>query len=137
MKRSVGFVITPGEIAARVQALDASIQALAGDVARSTASRVNAPWRREWNAFLRRWAIERDSYATWDARLFATRVMPRLEAFEANYRWWARDFEERSSAAPTVPKARPSEGLADALVPTEAWWIGAGAVALWLVLRRR
>lgn len=130
----VGFIVTPSEIANRIAALDKSIQALAADVkVTPTRGALDGGWKIEWDSFLRRWAVERDSYATWDARLFATRVMPRLQAFEDSYRFWAKDYQRKAGVAPTVPTARPSEDLTAALVPTEAWWLLAGLGALWLL----
>jgi hypothetical protein len=73
--------------------------------------------------------VERDSYATWDSRLFATRVMPRLDDFEASYRRWAREFEQRSGAPPTVPLARRSESLFDG--SETLWWAVGAAVLLY------
>jgi hypothetical protein len=128
-RAQVGFVVTPGEIQNRIAAIDAAIQALNSDVWASKAPRVNALWRQEWNAFVRRWGVERDSYATWDSRLFATRVMPRLDDFEASYRRWAREFEQRSGAPPTVPLARRSESLFDG--SETLWWAVGAAVLLY------
>jgi hypothetical protein len=134
MGQVVGFIVTPEEIANRIAALDASIQGLAQDVAATPSSgKLGTSWRAEFDAFLRRWAIERDSYATWSARLFATRVLPRLADFEQSYRYWARDFQKKSGTAPTVPLARPSEGAAASLVPTEVWWILGIGVGIWVL----
>lgn len=130
----VGFIVTPEEIANRIAALDASIQGLAADVeATPVGGKLGTDWRAEFNAFLRRWAVERDSYATWSARLFATRVMPRLADFEQSYRYWARDFEKKSGTAPSVPLARPSEGAAASLVPSQVWWIVGAVVAYYVI----
>lgn len=135
-RQEVGFVITPGEIANRIDGLDKAIQGLAGDVRdQPSEGKLGAAWRAEWEAFRRRWAIERDSYATWDARLFATRVMPRIEAYEGNYQWWARDFAKKSGVTPSVALARPSEGAAAALVPSEVWWLLGGGLGLWILLK--
>jgi hypothetical protein len=129
----VGFIVTPGEIENRIAALDKSVQALKVDVDRTPPTSLDAGWRFEWEAFLRRWAVERDSYATWDSRLFATRVIPRLEEFQAGYNFWARDFARKSGRVVTVPVARPSEGMADAVIPSQVWWILAGAAALYVL----
>jgi hypothetical protein len=131
----VGFIVTPGEIENRVKAIDASIQALVRDVAKRAINLApGVAWRAEFNAFARRWALERDSYATWDSRLFATRVMPRLDAFVDSYKFWARDFETKSASKVSVPLARESEGLADSLVPTQMWWIVAGCAVVYVAL---
>lgn len=132
----VGFIVTPGEIENRIAALDKSVQALNRSIVASKAPRLNSKWRAEWDAYLRRWAVERDSYASWDSRLFATRVIPRLEAFEKNYRWWARDYQKRSGDAPAVPAARPSEGLPE-LVPTGGWILAGVAVAVYFWAKGR
>lgn len=129
----VGFVVTPDAIKSKVNALDTAIATLDGDILASTAKRLDASWRSEWSAFLRRWAIERDSYASWSARLFATYALPRIEAFEGNYRWWARSYEERSGKrAPVAPRAE-QETIAQALVPEWVWWIGAAVGVAWVV----
>lgn len=129
----VGFVVTPDAIKDRVNALDNAIALLDGDIGASTAKRLDTTWRQEWSAFVRRWAVERDSYASWSSRLFATYAMPRIEAFEANYRWWARSYQERSGArAPIAPRAA-QETLSAALVPEWLWWLGAGLGVAWIV----
>lgn len=113
----VGFVVTPQAIADRIDALDNQIAVLDGDIRASTAKAVNAAWRQEWDAFVRRWGVERDSYKDYSSRLFATYVMPRLDAFEKSYQWWARDFEKRSGTAPRVAPKREAQGLFASLVP--------------------
>lgn len=132
----LGFVITPEEIANRIAAVDRGVQALDASIRGSAAPRINAAWRAEWSAFLRRWAVERDSYASWSARLFATRVIPRLEQYQASYNWWARDFQKRAGVAPNVPSAAPVTDLAASLVPVEVWWIAGAAALAWVVSKR-
>lgn len=137
-KRSVqiGFVVTPDAIKDRVNALDNAIATLDGSIRASTAKRLDAAWRGEWDAFRRRWAVERDSYASWSARLFATYAMPRIEAFESNYRWWARSYQERTGAsAPIAPRAA-QETMSAALVPEWVWWLGAGLGVAWIVTQQ-
>lgn len=132
-KVQVGFVVTPDAIKDRVNALDNAIATLDGDINASRAPRLDAPWRAEWSAFVRRWAVERDSYASWSSRLFATYAMPRIEAFESNYRWWARSYQERSGKrAPVAPRAA-QETISQALVPEWVWWIGAAVGVAWVV----
>lgn len=133
---TVGFVITPGEIAGKIAALDKNVQALNAQIKRTAHKRIDAGWRIEWDSFLRRWAVERDSYAEWSARLFATRVMPRLEAYEQSYAWWAKDFARRTGASVDVPAARPSESMSASVVPTELWWILGGMGALWVLSKQ-
>jgi hypothetical protein len=132
----VGFIITPGEIANRIAALDNAIALLDGDVRASTAPRLNTAWRTEWDAFRRRWQVERDSYATWDSRLFATRVMPRVEDFENAYRRWAREYQDRAKVAPRVPGPAPVSDFG-AVIPAELWWILAGAAALYILVNSK
>ncbi len=132
----VGFVVTPSEIQNRINAIDRAVQLLNQDVA-AAAARLNQEWVREWAAYTRRWAIERDSYATWDARLFATRIMPRLEAFEESYRQWARQYQAKTKLRPQVADAAPQSSMSDAIVPTPLWYIAAGAVALVVLLKTR
>jgi hypothetical protein len=136
MTTEIGFVVTPGEIADRIAAVDKSIQALAADIVRTVNPKLNPQWRAEWSAFMRRWAVERDSYASWSARLFATRVIPRVEQYQASYNWWARDFQRRTSVAPTVPAPAEVTDFSASMIPTEAWWILAGAAALWVLSKR-
>lgn len=132
----VGLMTTPGEIANRIAALDNAIALLDGDIRASTAPRLNQAWRTEWDAFRRRWQIERDSYASFDARMFAWRVMPRIEDFENAYRRWAREYQERTKLAPRVPGPAPVTPFG-AAVPAELWWILAGAVALYIVMNSK
>lgn len=143
MKRSkrsggqvVGLMVTPGEIANRIKALDDAIALLDGDIRASIAPRLNAPWRAEWDAFRRRWAVERDSYASFDARMFAWRVVPRVEDFENAYRRWAREYQDRTKLAPRVADPAPVTDFGTA-VPAELWWILAGAVALYIVMNSK
>lgn len=128
MLQIVGFVVTPDEIANRVASLDAAIKALASSVSADSKIPSGSKWRQEFDAFLRRWAVERDAWATWSSRLFATRVLPRLDAFESSYRWWAADFERRTGKAPLVPGARRSEGLFE--LPRVPGWVWVSAVVV-------
>lgn len=140
MKRrrtNVGFVITPGEIASRIEALDNAIAVLDGDIRASSARALNKAWRTEWDAFVRRWALERDAYAAWSARLFATRVMPRLEQFQSAYKWWARDYQKRTNTRPDTAAPAQSENMTDALVPDQAWWIAAALGLYWVWSQQR
>jgi hypothetical protein len=130
----VGFIVTPGEIQNRIAALDTAIVALDRSISANKSPRLNAPWRAEWHAFLSRWGVERDSYATWDSRLFATRVMPRLQAFEESYRWWFRDYERRVGTAAALPNAAPSSGLMPST--NTLLWAGAAVLALFLLTQR-
>lgn len=121
----IGFVVTPEELANRVTALDNAVRALDRQVDASKAPRLNVPWRSEWDAFQRRWAVARDSFASWGSRLFATRVQPILEEFERSYRWWARDFQRRTGVSAEGAKPVEQTGL----VPSWAYLLAAAAIA--------
>lgn len=136
MTTEVGFVITPSEIADRVAAINRSIAALDGDITRSGAPRLDPQWRAEWSAFVRRWAVERDSRASWTSRLFAWEALPRLDAYQATYNWWARSFQERAGVVPTVPAPADVETMTMSIVPTPVWWLAGGALAWWMLTRR-
>jgi hypothetical protein len=115
---TVGFVVTPDEIKDRVASLDASIAVLDG----------------EWDAFVRRWTLERDSYASWGSRLFATRVMPRLDSYSAHYLDWARQYARKTGQRPPTASAKTPETLFEGVVPTQLWWAAGIALGLYLVL---
>lgn len=132
----LGFVITPSEIADRVAAINRSVAALDSDVSKSGAPRLDARWRAEWSAFVRRWVVERDSRASWTSRLFATEALPKLDAYQASYNWWARSFQERAGTPPTVPAPAEVESMTASIIPTPVWWI-AGAYVAWVVLTRK
>lgn len=135
-RSEVGFVVTPGEIWDRVESLDNAVTKLDADVKASTEPKLNAAWRTEWDAFVRRWALERDSYKSWSSRLFATRAMPRIDSFVDSYKLWARQFEQRTGSPPRVAVIPKPEGIADSLIPNEVWYLAAAAVVL-LVLTRK
>jgi hypothetical protein len=138
---SVGFVVTPDEIKDRVASLDASIAVLDGDIRATTGPSIGPRWRAEWDAFVRRWTLERDSYASWGSRMFATRVMPRLEQYSAHYLDWARQYAKKTGKRPPTPPAKEPEGMLTAVVPTAVWWalgIGLGVYfALPRIMARR
>lgn len=129
----VGFVITPDAIKDKVNALDAAIAVLDGDIRANRSSKLTAPWRGEWDAFVRRWSVERDTYASWSSRMFATYAMPRIDAFEANYRYWARQYQSKTGSAPPVATPAKQENLSAALVPDAVWWIVAGVAVLYVL----
>jgi len=131
MGKVVGFVVSPSEIEGRIEALDAAIVSLDADVVASRAPRLNDKWRTAWGEFRRRWQLERDTWADWDSRLFATRVMPRLSDFQAAYLRWARQYQERTGKTATIPA--PLEG-APSPVDSLVTWIGIGIV-LYFVLK--
>ena len=133
---TVGFIITPDAIKDRINALDNAIAKLDGDIRASKAPRLNTSWRTEWDAFVRRWTVERDSFASWSSRLFATYAMPRIEAFETNYRFWARQYEERTGKAPAVAPRAEQETLLQATVPTAVWWLLATGLGVWILSRQ-
>jgi hypothetical protein len=134
--QELGFVITPSVIADRVAAINRSVAALDSDISKSGAPRLDAPWRAEWSAFVRRWVVERDSRASWTSRLFAWEAMPRIDAYQATYNWWARSFQERAGTAPTVPAPAEVESMTMSIVPTPVWWVAGAAVAYWVITKR-
>jgi hypothetical protein len=136
MNAELGFVITPSEIADRVAAINRSISALDGDISKSGATKLDAAWRTEWSAFVRRWVVERDSRASWTSRLFAWEAMPRLDAYQATYNWWARSFQQRVGTPPTVPAPAEVETMTASIIPTPVWWIAGGCVAWWMLTRK-
>jgi hypothetical protein len=135
--RVVGFVITPDAIKGKVEGLDNAIAVLDGDIRSAPASKLSATWRAEWDAFRRRWAIERDSYSAWSSRLFATYAMPRIDAFESNYRYWAREYQRKTGRSAATAAPAEIETMSAALVPNVVWWILAGSAALYVLSRRR
>lgn len=133
---AVGFVITPDEIKDRVNSLDAAISVLDGDVRAYTGAGLSKGWRTEWDAFVRRWTLERDGYASWSSRLFATRAMPRIESYQDNYKFWARDFQRKTGQRPPTATPAPQETMSAALVPDMVWLLAAGVAALWVLSRK-
>jgi hypothetical protein len=131
---TVGFVVTPDEIKDRVASLDASIAVLDGDIRANTSPQIPKAWRAEWDAFVRRWTLERDSYASWGSRLFATRVMPRLDSYSAHYLDWARQYARKTGQRPPTASAKTPETLFEGVVPTQLWWAAGIALGLYLVL---
>ncbi len=136
MTQELGFVITPSVIADRVAAINRSVDALDRDVNKSGSPKLDAKWRAEWSAFVRRWVVERDARASWTSRLFAWEAMPRIDAYQASYNWWARDFQARTGTAPAVPAPADVESMTMSIVPTPVWWIAGGVVAYWLITKR-
>lgn len=129
----VGFVITPDAIKDMVSSLDTAIAVLDGDVRASSSPKLSKAWRGEWDAFVRRWAVERDSYASWSSRMFATYAVPRIDAFKANYKYWAREYQAKTGASPRTAAPAEVETMTSALVPTPVWWM-LGAVVAYYVL---
>jgi hypothetical protein len=127
----VGFFDTPSKFARKLEALDKLIQQLSRAVEASSSPRVNAAWRTEFAAFLRRWTLERDQYVDWDARTFLTYANYRFSKFEESYKWWARDFERRTLTKLAPVPAVPSQGLAEAWIAPEVWWILGAGVAFY------
>lgn len=125
-----GFVVTPDALKDQINSLDNAVAVLDGDIRASTNAKLNQTWRTEWDAFVRRWALERDAYASWGSRLFNYYVGPRLDAFVENYRWWARDYQRRTGVAPRVAPPAKQESL----VPTEVWWILGLAVVTYVAI---
>lgn len=129
-RTEVGFVDTPSKFADAIASLDASVKALDGVIRTSTAPSINTAWRQQWNAYVRRWELERDSYADWGSRLFLTVANARLEQFREHYLWWASDFEKRArSSAPRKVAATVKDFSASA-IPTELWIVVGVGVAV-------
>jgi hypothetical protein len=120
-------IISVGKFSSRVKAIDNGIATLARAV--DSSDRVNDSWKLEFHKFVRRWQIERDQYAAWDARLFLLRAAIRLNQFEKVYLWWAADFEKKSKTK--LERTAPAE-VEDAgdVVPNELWIILALGVAV-------
>lgn len=135
MSTEIGFFDTPSKFADAIASLDAAVKTLDAAIRASTNAKVNAKWRAQWNAYVRRWELERDSYADWGSRLFLTVANARLEEFREHYLWWASDFERRvgtSSSTSVVPRkaAAPVKDFTASAIPTEVWWlVGVGVVA--------
>jgi hypothetical protein len=123
-------------ISDRVNALDRSIQAFASMVQISRSPKLDESWRREFSAFLRRWAVERDSWASYFTRMLAWGAESRLGLFQQSYDWWARDFERRTGERVLPPKAPPPEEW-KLDVPGEAWALVGVLGALWIWTNRK
>lgn len=132
-RTEVGFVDTPSKFADAIASLDSSVRALDAVIAASKSPSVNAAWRQQWNAYVRRWELERDSYADWGSRLFLTVANARLEQFREHYLWWASDFEKRSSSSAPRKTPAPVKDFSASAIPTELWVVlGVGvAVFAW------
>jgi hypothetical protein len=127
MKRGGSIVIgyEPFVSSSRVESLERGVSQLDAEIKASKAPRLDAKWRASWRAFVRRWQLERDSYASWGDRLSPVEGGKRLDAFGENYQWWAADFEARSGQA----VARVAPVATEGLVPNQLWLIlGAAAV---------
>jgi len=121
MGEVVGFVVMPAEVRARVESLDAAILSLDNDVT-ANKSKLSKSWRAGWNGFVRRWQLERERWTSWESRLFASRVMPRLLRFELNLRKWAAQYERKTGERTNLIPAKDAEDLS--LFPTfgvEVW----------------
>ena len=133
----VGFVATAAELEQRVRALDEAIQALRADVENAPVTRkLDAGWRFEFDDFLRRWALDRNNYV--DVVLFAS--TGKLDDYTLSYRYWARDFTNKSGIRPTLPLERATKSVKPVLagiIPDEVWWILAGGMALWVLRSSR
>jgi len=152
-----GFIVTPSEIAARLQAIDRAVGNLDQQISTSNAPRVDERFKQAWRGFTQRWQITRDTYQAgdWTTRSAASRIMPRLDDFETALGRWLADFQARVSgtAAPPPVTLKPQ-----APEPSSTDWLrmplstsgkraglsfagvlgiaGLGALSAWLVLRR-
>jgi hypothetical protein len=124
------YAWTSSELGNRINALDRAIQVLAVTVATTPDNDrgLNEGWRQAFEAFLRRWQVERDAAATWDARYFS---LPKVNEFQRSYEFWSADFRRKSGVVIQLPVA-PSESSA-------VYWVMAGAfaaIAVAVLLRR-
>jgi hypothetical protein len=132
-----GFMDTPSKFADKLASLDRSIKVLASSIEAAPAARPNAAWRAEWRKFVRRWELERDSYASWMSRQFLVVANARLSKFEANYLWWAADFEKLTRKPVPAKTATPTESVSASLMPDVGWWIIAAGVVVYAFAKGR
>jgi hypothetical protein len=139
----VGFIVTPSEIADRVQGIDRAVQNLEAQIAASHEPRVDERFRKAWRDFTLRWQMVRDSFDSTGSRLFASRAVPVLDDWTAAVRRWHTDFQRRITgvaAAPapsaTVEAARTKAASAPEL--TSLLFAAAlGMVATFILMRPR
>lgn len=141
-RTEIGFIDTPSKFADAIASLDSAVKQLDAAIRASKVASVNAKWRAQWNAYVRRWELERDSYADWGSRLFLTVANARLETFREHYLWWASDFERRagsSSSSPVPRKANaPVKDFTASAIPSQVWWVvGVGVAVFALGASRR
>jgi hypothetical protein len=104
----VGFIVTPSEIADRVNGIDRAIRNLDAQISASPAPRVNEPFREAFRDFMLRWQMVRDSFESWGSRLSASRAVPVLDDWTQAVRRWHADFQRRITgpAAPPAPSSK-------------------------------
>lgn len=118
----VGWVITPGEIKGRMEALDKLIASLRNDITGSKSPRVDRAFRDAFDAFNARWLEFMGSTAEWSGRLFATRWEPRYQDFVAAHGKWLADFQKRklpNDPLTTMPVPPKLKDLSDDIIPDE------------------
>jgi hypothetical protein len=106
------MVLSPGEIASRVRALDTGIQSLDHQISSSSEKKVNESFREAWKGFVSRWQIERDNWlgSAW-SRLFATQFVSRFDDFRSAYQNWLSDFQRRIPGTVAVPLVTPQSSF--------------------------
>lgn len=120
MDRAVesGAFWLPGEIKSLTQAIDRAVMFLNTQIEKSQAPLVNEPFREAWKDFMSRWQITRDTILqSWQSRMFASKVVPRLEDFQQALQRWREDFQKRVPGATEAPPLAPKEepGLFEAI----------------------
>lgn len=125
------YAWTSSELGNRIAGLDRAIQVLAVTVATTPNNDrgLNDQWRQAFEAFLRRWQVERDAASTWDARYFS---LPKVNEFQRSYEFWSADFRKKSGVVVKVPLPVADES-------SGVYWALAGAlaaVALVVLVRR-
>jgi hypothetical protein len=127
MTKQLGFVITPAAFADRVNALDDAISTLT-TLVDDNKETLGTAWVSQYDAFVRRWGVERSSYVDFTSRLFLSRAASRVDAFERSYRYWAQSFSERTKVrVPSATIRRPSDLT---VIPSSVWIVGLFAIAL-------
>jgi hypothetical protein len=104
----VGFIITPSEIADRVNGIERAIRNLDAQISASREPRVDERFREAFRDLTVRWQMVRDSFESWGSRLSASRAIPVLDDWTQAVRRWHADFQRRITgpAAPAAPSAR-------------------------------
>jgi hypothetical protein len=112
------YAWTSSELGNRIEGLDRAIQSLAVTVATTPDNDrgINDGWRQAFDAFLRRWQVERDAAKSWDARFFA---LPKINDFQRSYELWSADFRRKSGVSAAIPERDDSGAV---------YWLMAGAL---------
>lgn len=135
----IGFADSPDKFADAVKSLDAAIQKLAQAVdGAPDGGGINTAWRAEFSAFVRRWEVERDQYASWTSRMLLAIPNYNLQQYKDAYQWWARDFQRKSGRKPAAKDAPKPETLTSSMLPEgSGMWLGAALLIAVVLLTRR